>query len=368
MTVTAILCLATLAAVVGSDGTASNTDPQIREALKRSCEAEKSRDYGKGIEALLEQYRAHSGHYALSLRLGWLHYLDGKQDQAERYYKAAVEAAPKSIEAKLGYLLPLLAAAKYDETETLARRIIAVDAENYYGNLRLAVALRLQNKATEAREIVERMLAAYPTDSSFLAEAAALGASQNSVYATANAKVLAAIGESSQAEAKGDYAAAIKALAVPYHVHPKDYLLNLRAGWLYYLARDYAKSAQYYHTATVAATRSIEAKLGAMLAGLAQEKYTVVEAQGETLLQRDRGNYYGNLRLAVALRLQKKYASADKIVQRMLAAYPNDVYWLNESGQLSLAEGKKEAAQRAFTDVLALDPENYTATQAMKGL
>ena len=47
----------------------------------------------------------------------------------------------------------------------------------------------------------------------------------------------------------------------------------------------------------------------------------------------------------------------------MLAAYPTDVAWLNEHGRLSLAQGKKESAKETFADVLALDPENATATQ-----
>ena len=114
MTVTAIACLAMLAAVIGADNTSSNTtdtspaiaissaDSEVRTVLKRSTEAERVGDYAKGIAALMEQYDGHSRHYALNLRLGWLNYLSGKHDEAHRCYKAAIEAAPKSIEAKLG--------------------------------------------------------------------------------------------------------------------------------------------------------------------------------------------------------------------------------------------------------------------------
>ena len=130
----------------------------------QSCEREKNKDYPKAIAVLMEQDAAHKGNYVLNLRLGWLHYLNGKNADAERYYRAAIESNPKSIEAKLGCLLPMLAASKFKEAETLARQIIKEDPRNYYGNLRLAIALRLQQKPTEALQIVKGMLVAYPAD------------------------------------------------------------------------------------------------------------------------------------------------------------------------------------------------------------
>ena len=195
MKVTAIACLATLAAVIGADSTPStpgnasatsstagtgapSIDSQVRDVPKRSSEAERSRDYAKGIAALLEQYDTHRGNYALNLRLGWLNYLSGKNDEAERYYQAAMEAWPASIDAKLGCLLPLLAAARYAEGEAVARQIVAVDPGNYYGNLRLAVTLRMQKKHAAADAVVERMLAAYPTDVYWLNERGQLGLAQ----------------------------------------------------------------------------------------------------------------------------------------------------------------------------------------------
>src|SRR5208283_5077993 len=100
MSVTAIACLATLAALFGADGTTRSTtgapgaESPVRAVLKRSVEAERAWDYAGGIAALQEQYDAHRGDYALNSRLGWLNYLSGQNDEAQRYYKAAVEAAP----------------------------------------------------------------------------------------------------------------------------------------------------------------------------------------------------------------------------------------------------------------------------------
>ncbi len=374
MSVTAIACLATLAALFGADGTTRSTtsapaaESPVRAVLARSVEAERSWDYAKGIAALMEQYDAHRGDYALNLRLGWLNYLSGQNDEAQRYYKAAVEAAPKSIEAKVGSLLPLLAAAKYADAETLARQVVAAHPLNYYANLRLAMALRLQNKTGDARAVVKRMLSAYPTDSSYLAESATLGEGQTSIYLTTDAKIMTAFGDSYQAEGRGDYPAAIEALAQQHAANPKDYLLNLRLGWLNYLNRDYAKSAASYEAAVQAAPLSLEAKLGGLLAALSAAKYEAVESKAKALLEQDPGNYYGNGRLAAALRLEKKYDAAETIVQSMLAAYPTDVTWLGERGLLELAQGKKELAKETFADVLALDPQNPAATQGIQGL
>ena len=81
----------------------------------------------------------------------------------------------------------------------------------------------------------------------------------------------------------------------------------------------------------------------------------------EQIVQADPGNYYGNLRLAFALRMQTQYSAAEKIVRRMLAAYPADVSFLSESGLLDVAQNRADAARETFAEVLSLDPTNTLA-------
>ena len=166
-------------------------------------------------------------------------------------------------------------------------------------------------------------------------------------------------------EAKLKYADAIEAVSAVYPDHSQNYVLNLRLGWLYYLAADYANSARYYYKATKAAPRSIEAGLGYTLPLLAQARYKDVENLTRQILQGDPTNYYANLRLAFALRMQGKYDEAEKIVQPMLAAYPTNVMLLIERAMLDLAGGRKDAARAVFDTILVLEPENAFAKEQL---
>jgi tetratricopeptide (TPR) repeat protein/urea transporter len=365
--------LAGVALVMGAvQGTAGDT--QTRDAMQQSQKMEKGSNYAQAIAALAKPHAAHPDDYVLNLRLGWLNYLSAKHDEALRYYRAAIRVAPKSVEAKLGCLLPMLAKGQYQEAETLARQVIEIDPRNYYANLRLAVALRWQRKFDEAHEIVEQMLAMYPTDRYFKEEQALVDALRVQSTPTTDSALAAddtfrdALRQSWESEAKQDYAAAIRLLVEQYNAHPNDYLLNLRLGWLYYLSGDYRNSAQYYYQAIQQSPRSTEAGLGYLLPLLAQARYADAEAFARQILQGHPDNYYANWRLAVALRWQAKYGEAEKVLRRMLELYPADVGLRSEMAEIKLGQNDRPAAKQLFTEVLAIDPNNATAARQLRGL
>ncbi|MBT3381771.1 MAG: tetratricopeptide repeat protein [Lentisphaerae bacterium] len=162
-------------------------------------------------------------------------------------------------------------------------------------------------------------------------------------------------------EKSQNYSDAIKALAVVHDQYPAAYTPNLRLAWLHYLKGNYANAESHYRAATKAAPEAIEPKLGCMLPLLAQERYQAVEKLARQVTREDKGNYYANLRLAIALRSQDKISQAEKTVNRMLRAYPTDVPFLAELALLKVAQDDLDAASRIFFDVLTLDPENVTA-------
>lgn len=157
---------------------AALTDAVIRDAYHSSYRYEKAQSYADAIKALAPVAEAYPQGYTVNLRLGWLHYLQGSQATARAYYEASMKVAPNSIEAKLGYLLPLLAQERYEEAESVARQIVRIDPANYYANLRLAYALRMQKKNEAAADIVNRQLVYYPTDVSLLLELGLLKVAQ----------------------------------------------------------------------------------------------------------------------------------------------------------------------------------------------
>lgn len=158
-----------------------------------------------------------------------------------------------------------------------------------------------------------------------------------------------------------DYMNAIRALSGVFDAYPEGYTVNLRMGWLYYLNGNYANAMVHYETATRVAPYALEPKLGALLPLLAQERYGDAESQAYQIVSVDHYNYYGNLRLAVALRMQNKLAQARQIVAKMLTSYPTDTLYLTQLGLIAAAEGNDEAARATFNDVLILDPESPEA-------
>jgi len=176
-----------------------------------------------------------------------------------------------------------------------------------------------------------------------------------------SAEIRACYHRSYRYEKSQNYSDAVKALAVVHDQYPAAYTPNLRLAWLHYLKGNYANAEEYYLAATKAAPEAIEPKLGCLLPLLAQERYEAVEKLARQVIREDKGNYYANLRLAVALRSQDKTSQAEKTVNRMLRAYPTDVPFLAELALLKVAQDDLDAASQIFFDVLILDPENVTA-------
>lgn len=141
-----------------NDATAFATSYQLEQAAK----------YDEAIDALKPV--GYKSAYLLELRLGWLYYLSGNYAVSRQHYTSAMRTNTKSIEPRLGLLLPTMALGKYDEAEVTARTILALDSNNYTAGLRLAYALRMQGKYRPARDYLSQLLTLYPTDATLLTE------------------------------------------------------------------------------------------------------------------------------------------------------------------------------------------------------
>jgi tetratricopeptide (TPR) repeat protein len=169
--------------------------------------------------------------------------------------------------------------------------------------------------------------------------------------------------EHERAEAYQD---AIRALAPVYEAYPNGYTVNLRMGWLFYLNGNFNNAVAHYEVARSAAPFALEPKLGQLLPLLAQGRWPEAESVAYEIVSVDHYNYYGNMRLIVALRMQEKFEPAYQITLKMAGAYPTDLTFLAELALLNDARGNKDEAVRLFTDLLILDPENETARNYLK--
>ena len=144
------------------------SNKQIVKAYYQSYNYEKMGDSKDAIRSIMPVYEKYPQGYTVNLRLGWLYYLDKKYANSIKYYKNAEYIIPSSIEPALGMALPLMAQKRWSSVESLMYKVIKVDYYNYYANLRLSIALREENKLTQAKKVVNKMLALYPTDVNFL--------------------------------------------------------------------------------------------------------------------------------------------------------------------------------------------------------
>jgi len=149
------------------------------EAFRASYASEKSMEYEEAIKAILPLKETPALKYVVNVRLGWLYYLNASYANSRNAYQTALKTTPGSIEAKLGYMLPVLAQGNFDEAELIAKQIIEVDKLNYYANLRMAYALRMQRKFLDAEKIDTQMLQYFPSDVTLLTELALAKVGQN---------------------------------------------------------------------------------------------------------------------------------------------------------------------------------------------
>jgi len=160
--------------IAGSTGLAFGEDV-VLDAFAKSYKYEKVQNYQDAIKALVI-LKDHD--YLINLRLGWLYYSSGNYANSKQRYQLAISAAPVAIEPRLGYMLPLLAQARYAEVEAAAKQVLRMDSANYYASLRLAIALRMQGKLALAAVVNNSMLRLYPTDVAFLTQLALVHVAQ----------------------------------------------------------------------------------------------------------------------------------------------------------------------------------------------
>src|SRR5437764_195837 len=90
---------------------------QVSDALEtsftRSYEFEKTRNFDSAVAVLKRNYMPES--YEVNLRLGWLYYNNALYTESQWYYKKAIALRPRSVEARLGIVLPESALGNWDQ-------------------------------------------------------------------------------------------------------------------------------------------------------------------------------------------------------------------------------------------------------------
>ena len=158
-----------------------------------------------------------------------------------------------------------------------------------------------------------------------------------------------------------NYRDSIKTLSVVYEKYPKAYTPNFRLGWLFYLNKNYANSVKHYQAAISVVSSSAEAKLGLIQVYQAMGKHEEAKRLIYDILKNDLYNYFANSYLVASLNARKEYEQSLKVIYKMLALYPTDIYFLGKLAQVYVHQKKDALAKDVYENIIILDPANTQA-------
>ncbi len=167
-------------------------------------------------------------------------------------------------------------------------------------------------------------------------------------------------------ETKKEYAKAIEELTKIYETESKDYLVNLRLGWLNYCVADYKQSKVYYAKALEIDGSSIEAMLASTLPMAALKEWTNVKKVYQNVLEIDPQNYTANLRLGQSYFYAQDYKASAKHLELVKSHFPGDYEANSSLAWTYYYLGKKSAARDLFISTLMVSPKDSLATVGLK--
>ncbi len=170
--------------------------------------------------------------------------------------------------------------------------------------------------------------------------------------------------KSYEAETSEKYTSAINELMAVYKAD--DYFVNLRLGWLHYLARQHAKSEQYYRKAIKLKPYSIEARFGVVKPLSATAKWDQVKLQYLEILKIDPQNTVASYWLGVIHYNRKEFTAALKLFEKVVNLYPLDYDSVIMLAWTKLNVGKTGEAKMLFNHALILRKNDESALNGLK--
>lgn len=165
-----LISTALLLTLTGNIQLLSAQNLPIQKAFASSYNYEVGQDYQKAANILIAVYDIKS--YELSLRVGWLLYMAGDYTNACIYYRNATELQPTSIEARLGYVMPLSSLEKWDVIEEQYKEILKYDPMHTVANYRLGLIYYYRQDYAKAKPYFEAAMKTYLFDYDILNAAA----------------------------------------------------------------------------------------------------------------------------------------------------------------------------------------------------
>jgi tetratricopeptide (TPR) repeat protein len=126
---------------------------------------------GKNVEAqaLIEPIatRQPVNEFAI-MRTAWLLHLQGKYAEAEKRYLRAAEVNPRSLEARLGVMLPQMALYRWNDAILAGRKVLAESPWNYTAHARIMICEEALSRWEDLSKHAAEVSARYPSDATVL--------------------------------------------------------------------------------------------------------------------------------------------------------------------------------------------------------
>lgn len=164
-------------------------------------------------------------------------------------------------------------------------------------------------------------------------------------------------------ETAGDYKGGVDALKAVYNKN--SYELNLRLGWLSYLAGMLDESISYYQRAITLMPMGIEARLGLVYPVSSMGNMTQVINTYNDILKIDPMNTLANFRLGLVYYGRNDFVKAKPLFKKVVDLYPFDYDGIHMLGWTNLKLGNTHDAKILFEKALLYKPGDASAKEGL---
>jgi tetratricopeptide (TPR) repeat protein len=186
----------------------------------------------------------------------------------------------------------------------------------------------------------------------------------NGVMSQSQTAIQTAFSKSYESEQGKKYSQAINDLKPIYK--SDGYFVNIRMGWLYYMAKQYSESIKYYNIAIALKPYAIEARFGCVKPLSAIESWNSVGTHYLQILKIDPQNTVANYWLGVVYYNRKDYNNALKHFEKVVNLYPLDYDSLVMLAWTKFYLGKLSEAKLLFNQALVIRPGDSSALEGLK--
>ncbi len=157
--------LADVSSLANANGLANSTSLVSTEenSWAQSYQLEAKGDYTGAASVLTKQKNEKTLEFT-ELRLGWLAYLAGDWSRAIEHYNAALEHNPKSVDAEIGLLAPLIAQSRWKEVEFRSYSVLEKVPRHYTAHLYLLQVEEHHREWQKMRDHADLIVQYYPSN------------------------------------------------------------------------------------------------------------------------------------------------------------------------------------------------------------